>query len=238
MARYKKGFTLAEVLITLGIIGVVAAMTLPVLIADYKEKQNISAYKKIYSELAQINQLLDSEYGGSWTVACNDFEDKCFRDLFANRMNVLKKCDDSITEGCQASSTYLDNATNVNTININDYYPGFVTNSGYSVKFRFHLNGCVTVNDSSLPISDTDKLSCGWVQIDTNGLKKPNVAGKDIFFLNFYKNGRINGVNTIRPEDQETWDNSNYNTTISDADLKEDCYNGTGILCSALFLTK
>lgn len=36
----KKSFTLAEVLITLGIIGVVAAMTLPSLIGNYKKNRN------------------------------------------------------------------------------------------------------------------------------------------------------------------------------------------------------
>ena len=47
----KSGFTLAEVLITLGVIGVVAAMTMPSLVAHYKEKQTVVALKKFYSIL-------------------------------------------------------------------------------------------------------------------------------------------------------------------------------------------
>ena len=43
----KPGFTLAEVLITLGIIGVVAAMTLPALVGNYKKAQTISQYIEI-----------------------------------------------------------------------------------------------------------------------------------------------------------------------------------------------
>lgn len=39
---YKTGFTLAEILITLGIIGIVAAMTIPTIIANYKEKKLIT----------------------------------------------------------------------------------------------------------------------------------------------------------------------------------------------------
>ena len=42
----KKAFTLAEVLITLGIIGVVAAMTMPSLIQNYKERETVSKVKK------------------------------------------------------------------------------------------------------------------------------------------------------------------------------------------------
>ena len=50
----KKGFTLAEVLITLGIIGVVAALTLPSLIQNYKEKATVTAVKESYSILRKL----------------------------------------------------------------------------------------------------------------------------------------------------------------------------------------
>lgn len=62
MKRYT-GFTLAEVLITLGIIGVVAAMTLPSLVGKYKEKQHISQVKKAYSVLSQAFLMAKNEYG-------------------------------------------------------------------------------------------------------------------------------------------------------------------------------
>ena len=50
----KKAFTLAEVLITLGIIGIVAAMTMPVLIAKYRSKVLETQFKKRYSEVSQV----------------------------------------------------------------------------------------------------------------------------------------------------------------------------------------
>lgn len=46
MGLQKKAFTLAEVLITLGIIGVVAAMTLPTLVGEYQKKQTATQLKK------------------------------------------------------------------------------------------------------------------------------------------------------------------------------------------------
>ena len=49
----KSAFTLAEVLITLGIIGVVAAMTLPVLTQKYQKMVLKNQYKKVYSTLSQ-----------------------------------------------------------------------------------------------------------------------------------------------------------------------------------------
>ena len=49
----KFAFTLAEVLITLGIIGVVAAMTLPTLIQNYRKQQTTTQLKATYSILSQ-----------------------------------------------------------------------------------------------------------------------------------------------------------------------------------------
>ena len=53
----KKAFTLAEVLITLGIIGIVAAMTLPTLIGKYQKKQTVTQLKKSYTEISQPSPL-------------------------------------------------------------------------------------------------------------------------------------------------------------------------------------
>lgn len=58
-----KAFTLAEVLITLGIIGIVAAMTLPTFIEDYQKKRTALAVKKSYAELNQVLQMAMSDYG-------------------------------------------------------------------------------------------------------------------------------------------------------------------------------
>lgn len=57
-----KGFTLFEVLITLGIIGVVAALTIPTLIANYKEKEFVIRAKNAYSIIQNAVQLTRAEY--------------------------------------------------------------------------------------------------------------------------------------------------------------------------------
>lgn len=58
-----KGFTLAEVLITLGIIGVVAAMTLPGLIQNYQKKVTATKLKKFYSTMNQAIKLSEADNG-------------------------------------------------------------------------------------------------------------------------------------------------------------------------------
>lgn len=59
----KSGFTLAEVLITLGIIGVVAAMTMPVLVSNYRKNVVETRLKKFYSSMNQAIKMAEAEYG-------------------------------------------------------------------------------------------------------------------------------------------------------------------------------
>ena len=220
-------FTLAEVLITLGIIGVVAAMTMPTLINNINKKHWITGYKKAFSELSQIHQLLNSETGGSYMAECNDFDDVCLKNLFAEKMKVVEYCKENVPNKCQESSTYLNGRTRgINqTTEVNDPWPTIVTASGYSVKFRFHGNDC-----SEFIEGYSQKLpTCGWMQIDVNGLKRPNVVGKDIYFLNIFKN-------KLFPR----YSNELNGQSVSELyeTLKEDCENGEGVGCSTIYLYK
>ena len=234
--KLRDGFTLAEVLITLGIIGVVASMTMPTLIAHYKEKVQITAMKKVYSEISQANQLLNAEYGGNWTNECDDFDNACFRDMFATKLKVLKTCDKPVEEGCQAQSTYLDGNDRDELTNsgINDNWSSLITNSGYSLKFRFHFNGCkpngVTGDYKWI------NYACGWMQIDTNGLKGPNIMGKDIFYAELYSDGTLRGRSTKYVLEEEAKTKSQV--AMTQDEIEENCKNGTGVTCSALYLTK
>ena len=220
-------FTLAEVLITLGIIGVVAAMTMPTLINNINKKHWITGYKKAFSELSQIHQLLNSETGGSYMAECNDFDDVCLKNLFAEKMKVVEYCKETVPNKCQESSTYLNGKTRgINqSTDVNDIWPTIVTASGYSVKFRFHINDCRDYSDNY----PTQLLTCGWMQIDVNGLKRPNVVGKDIYFLNIFKN-------KLFPR----YSNELNGQSVSELyeTLKEDCENGEGVGCSTIYLYK
>lgn len=58
-----QAFTLAEVLITIGVIGVVAAMTLPSVINDHRNKQYVVAFKKLYSNFSNAIILFKADQG-------------------------------------------------------------------------------------------------------------------------------------------------------------------------------
>lgn len=212
--KLKFGFTLAEVLITIGIIGIVAAITIPTLMTKIEEKNYKSQYKKIFSELNQALKLLEEE-DSSPILLCGSMNDACFRNQFAKKIKTLHTCDNAIPNKCQAKSTFLNNAEIIENIYINATWPAFMALRGYSVKFRYHYSDCATIDERYKHIHGELK-NCGWVQVDTNGLSGPNKVGKDIFFLALMQNGFVPRFYT--------------NNHV------KDCQKGTGISCSSLYI--
>ena len=72
LGRGGKAFTLAEVLITLGVIGVVASLTMPTLIQNHRKQEVVTKLKKIYSMVNQAIKLSEVEYGDheNWDMDC------------------------------------------------------------------------------------------------------------------------------------------------------------------------
>ncbi len=75
--KKKNAFTLAEVLITLGIIGVIASMTLPTLVQNNKNKEVEAKLKKVYSLMNQAILMSEKDNGPKeyWNFSCTPDED-------------------------------------------------------------------------------------------------------------------------------------------------------------------
>lgn len=88
----KNGFTLAEVLITLAIIGVVATMTLPALMNNTAEQQYKTGLKKginTLTEAANMNQAIDGfDYASITSADTSDQEEQSLFGLLAKRTSV------------------------------------------------------------------------------------------------------------------------------------------------------
>lgn len=90
----KIGFTLAEVLITLGIIGIVAAMTLPVLMSSYKKHVIKTKLMKFYSVMNQAVQMSEVENGDKFYWDFNNLQTRMFWDRYlAKYVKVIKSAD-------------------------------------------------------------------------------------------------------------------------------------------------
>src|SRR5574344_319946 len=93
---HKFAFTLAEVLITLGIIGVVAALTLPSLIQNYREKETVTRVKAAYSILGQAFQRAITEDGTPDNWGMSGMYDETTHEILANKIIPYMK----VTDNC------------------------------------------------------------------------------------------------------------------------------------------
>ncbi len=140
----KSGFTLAEVLVTLMIIGVIAAMTIPSLMQSTAQQEYRAAFKKAVS---MINQAVTLNYALDGRDA-TDYSEETFIDLMTQRLNVMSM--DSANSALYTADGMWFQATD----------------AGDGV--TAHGSQC-NANDSATPGN-----VCSVVIVDVNGMKGPN----------------------------------------------------------------
>lgn len=174
------GFTLAEVLITLGIIGIVAALTIPVLMQNIQNNQFKQAWKKEYSVLSQAAQQYLQDNSTTFQGVSN------YANIFKDYFHVVKYCPTHASaEGCWVPSgqnyylQQLNCGGNTNIAGVPDNCP----NQDLGAP-----QGLVLADGTAISAWATSPASCnewegycGWILVDVNGSTKPNTVGKDIF---------------------------------------------------------
>ena len=179
----KIAFTLAEVLITLGIIGVVAAMTIPSLIQSYKEKATVTAVKQSYSIFAQALKMVTIDNPDLSALTDSNLSAKensqiMFKEI-SKHIKKVKSCD--VDKKCMGNTYYL-NLNNEKVSNW-DTYNNLVTGV---------LANGTSFWILSLPASISgEETYAGQIGIDINGNKRPNKFGVDFFWFTFNKNGEL-----------------------------------------------
>lgn len=195
----KFGFTLAEVLITLGIIGVVAAMTIPTLITSYKEKQTVSQLTKIYSMLASAYQMMTVEYGPVNTWGLNPTNtgmidedtgktiyDKSGNDIIAERLRKYLRVSKICEAGkvCFPWASYniagdkLSDGNKIITSDNSDTAPGsnFFLQDGTFIGMGWHNGG------------SSSALIWGTIYVVLPNAKD-NILGKTKFYFRYNAKG-------------------------------------------------
>ena len=156
-------FTLAEVLITLGIIGVVAAITMPTLINNYQKKAAVTAAKKAYSTLSQAYTQLVNDNGEGLSV-CSINNSECLGKLFAPYLKSLNGNGKLYTPSSEkAEGCWEDDDIGM----VNETHYCFSAVDGISYDF-------------DMEYQEANKKQA-LIYVDINGLKRPNKFGKDRF---------------------------------------------------------
>lgn len=232
----KPGFTLAEILITLGIIGVVAALTLPMLIAQYNKIVLSNQLKKAYAEVSQIIKQAESKYGSMdhWDSFDTDtphylkdanrvLEEKFMPVISGGVLYKSKGSDTGYSYGmCYDEGSFVQvdrNGAKGQHVWMNNVY---VTTpiTGRTASIALQDGVCVGFT----PINGDYFLVD--VIIDVNGVnKKPNMAGKDLFFFKLGKDSKL------LPYGYD-WDYENLTANRGQACNKQN-QNSPGYVCSA-----
>ena len=165
------GFTLAEVLITLGIIGVVAAMTLPALINNTRNLQYKAGLQKAYSVLAQALERMNSEQG--FIANQENYGMHQFAPALKKYLIQGKDCGNT---NCQQNGTNDDVGLLLSKV-----YKTYNGYKGYNANFD---EGQSILLDGMFLMIDNDGSNPICISVDINGYyKKPNRFGHDVFMF-------------------------------------------------------
>ncbi len=181
-------FTLAEVLITLGIIGVVAAMTLPLLIQNYQKQVVITRLKYAYNVLSNVLKRAEADYGNitEWGLESSGYADYSTIDAVKLRENFVRQymlpyiSDAKFTTNNPLS--YYGYKTEIKKAYGSMAYP---LDTGAPMVLQFK-NGMVIILNVGVATSpeDPDKLGVAGITfvIDVDGPSGKNIFGRDVYW--------------------------------------------------------
>ena len=176
MQRGKFGFTLAEVLITIGIIGVIASIILPPLKAVLDERTNMTALKKFYNEFSNATKLImvENDIPYYWGLYDNDDSSSAkLINLYKKKMSIMKECSKTDSSCFPFPIQGPKGDVKITTEDYRNWsMRGFILRNGTTV--------CIDVNND-------------WFSMffDVNGFKKPNKLGYDVYAWAVNQDGKI-----------------------------------------------
>lgn len=180
------GFTLAEVLITLGIIGIVAAMTLPALITRNQNKAIEAALKKNYSVILQAFEMYQAEHGerlNAGMVATGGYPSTGLKAQIMPYFKIIADC-----------GTYSNtHPACIPYNNDNPKNPYSTYDGKQKIGLSLFDDGQFVLTDGSLILIENMNGSTNvYITVDVNGRnKRPNRWGHDLFTFQLTDDGRI-----------------------------------------------
>lgn len=173
-------FTLAEVLIVLAIIGVIAALVIPPLVENYQKTQYVVGLKKAYTELSQAFKLYMADEGvtdlSQTPLYSGDWNYPELKKVLYKYFKVTKYC--YYGTECKITEAYLDTSLG----NVGDEftsYSSIYTADGMVFNFALKEGQTSCKPDYSNP--SNMKGYCMLVEVDINGSNPPNIKGRDYF---------------------------------------------------------
>lgn len=178
----KRGFTLAEILITLGIVGVIAALTMPVLVTNSRNQANASRLSATVSSLENAFSSAIARDGASDIYETDLWEsfDTKFVDLIqASKYDGDKFYGDIVIKGLHRGKATTPSGT------------AFLLKSGATVFVSDVKADPPDDNAAVATLGGALHSPAAKIAIDVNGTSAPNMYGRDIFFYTLGDNGHL-----------------------------------------------
>lgn len=199
--KFKKAFTLTELLIALTVVGVVAILTIPRLMSNIHNKILVN---KLKANVTAIQQLIAEQKIQYKTQNLKDTDFNSASTLFtSSNFNIVKHC--------SAKTAATDCWKNVSpraieSVEGNQEDIDKILSMPQSYETVILKNGATL---SYAPTTSTTASQFGTFTIDVNGSEEPNILGRDIFWFSIYNDGSIAG----------TGENKKKNTNVSEFPL-------------------
>lgn len=180
--RGKFAFTLAEVLISLGIIGVVAALTIPSLINNYKAKRLHTQFLKSYSTVQQVFKQMEAD---DVSLDPNTYPHGTFYLTFMNYLQGAFDCGSNATGTKHLLPCYGYTWNYSQDKNAKPYKS---LDGKSNVSGSWFDDGQIALQDGTLLLFENSSANDGriWVSVDLNGYNNPpNRWGYDLFTFQF-----------------------------------------------------
>jgi type II secretory pathway pseudopilin PulG len=204
------------------IIGIIAAITVPTVIANSNANANLAKIKKNYSTFSQAIMRSKSENGpiDEWYEAVNKEPNAYFSTYLKPYINIMRICEDYNSCGYNSITPwkFLNNSKYNWNINTSEGRLFFYLLDGVFIALQTGAySGCSKYNDDgSCAKNSFESIATPNIIMDINGPKKPNVFGKDVFFMSF-----SNSKGVIP-----------YGDSLNQDTIKNDCSKGhSGFYC-------
>ncbi len=181
MKRKFNAFTLAEVLISITIIGVIAMLTLPNVINNYQKKVYVTNVQKVYNVVSDAAQKYMTDNNSDSLEETDLTSIEGVGEFLNNYFKIIKDC--NVISNKTKNICLIPSYKDVDGVSIYTPY--------------FDERYCVILNTGAFVCMDTMRmlspLSHGYSSVifDINGVKPPNTKGLDLFSFELYSDGKI-----------------------------------------------
>lgn len=220
-------FTLAEILIVLGIVGIVCELTIPTLVANYQKQVYVSSLQTFYTEFSQVvNQVMaDSGNVGDMrnstdvfagSTQLSDANRQKIMDLFDKYLKYTDKAINGSGKACKngiANNEYYTLGRKTTVATLLDQSACYNLTNGMFVQIATYYTGegawggdCANSEPGAEPWGTTTHTKCATVTVDTNGTKAPNEIGRDLFRFFIMRNGKL--MSNASQTSEQNWINN------------------------------